>query len=31
MELLKRNGLGDMEVEPFMKYLRTKYGDIYGL
>jgi carboxypeptidase Taq len=31
MELLKRNGLGDMEVEPFMKYLRSKYGDIYGL
>jgi carboxypeptidase Taq len=31
MELLKRNGLGDMEVEPFMKYLRKKYGDIYGV
>jgi carboxypeptidase Taq len=31
MELLKMNGMKDIEVEPFVKYLRTKYGEIYGI
>jgi carboxypeptidase Taq len=31
MELLGKLGLKDIEVTPFMRYLRIKYGKIYGL
>ncbi|MFH0815462.1 MAG: carboxypeptidase M32 [Methanobacteriota archaeon] len=29
-ELLKRNNIKAIEVEPFAKYLKKKYGEIYG-